>query len=210
MATTNLCIHNLCVGNLQGISLEIGAGEVHCLSGKSGSGKSRFLRAIADLEHHEGEVRLTTVEQRDMPAHQWRQKVRLIPTESQWWFDTAAEHMQVIPPDNILQQLNLEPVILLKPVNQLSSGEKQRLALIRAMQPAPVALLLDEPTANLDRHSQAQVERWLLEMIERHQWPTIWVAHDEDQIARVADQHWQLENGKLHHQEFTRECHSPY
>jgi len=208
MSSNDLSIQNLCIGNLRGITLKIGAGEVHCLSGKSGSGKSRFLRAIADLEPHEGNVRLTNVAQCDIPGHQWRQKVRLIPTDSQWWFETAAEHMPVPPPNNLLLQLGLTPEILQKPINYLSSGEKQRLALIRALHPAPVVVLLDEPTANLDRQSQSQVESWLLNMIELQQWPTLWVAHDEDQISRVGHRHWQLENGKLHSLELARECHS--
>ncbi|RUA22663.1 ATP-binding cassette domain-containing protein [Billgrantia gudaonensis] len=74
-------------------------------------------------------------------------------------------------------------------VAHLSSGEKQRLALLRAVSRSPSALLLDEPTANLDDATARRVEAWLRERIRVRGWPAVWVAHDMAQIARVADRH---------------------
>ena len=74
-------------------------------------------------------------------------------------------------------------------VSRLSSGEKQRLAVLRALAHGPQALLLDEPTANLDADSTARVERFLTQAIRAHGWPVLWVAHDLAQIAVVHVQH---------------------
>nr|HQU89867.1 ATP-binding cassette domain-containing protein [Denitromonas sp.] len=82
-------------------------------------------------------------------------------------------------------------------VGRLSSGEKQRLALLRAIAHQPRALLLDEPTANLDPDTTAIVETWLTGLARRHSWPVLWVAHDPAQIKRVADTHLRIASKAL-------------
>lgn len=186
MAT--LTLTGVSVGALENIDLEIAPGEIVCLSGPSGCGKSRLLRAIADLEPHGGRVTLGDIHQSNLPAHRWRGKVMLVPAESAWWHDTVGEHFPRTV-ESTLEQIGLDPGASKWPVSRLSSGEKQRLALVRALSYKPSALLLDEPTANLDRDSTAKVEAWLCDRIHAHNLPTIWVAHHEDQIARVADRH---------------------
>ena len=73
-------------------SLHIAAGECVALRGPSGSGKSLLLRAIADLDPHEGEVTLDGVACEMIPAPEWRRQVALLPVESQWWLDEVGEH----------------------------------------------------------------------------------------------------------------------
>ena len=178
-------------------SLSVASGEIVCLSGASGSGKSRLLRALADLDPHQGEVWLGDVEQQNLPAHQWRQRVRMVPAESQWWFDRVDEHF----PDDYcaaeLPELDLPETAMSWQVSRLSSGEKQRLALLRALAQPPQALLLDEPTANLDSTTAARVETWLVQRIRQQAWPTLWVSHDQRQIDRVADRHFVIRDGQL-------------
>ncbi len=101
----------------------------------------------------------------------------------------------VAPAD--LEMLGFTPDVLDWQVARLSSGERQRLALLRAVARGPRALLLDEPTANLDGVTIRRVEAWLVERIRARGWPTLWVAHDTGQIARVADRHWCLRDGQL-------------
>jgi ABC-type sulfate/molybdate transport systems ATPase subunit len=191
-----LILEEVAAGDLPAVDLEVGAGEIVCLSGPSGSGKTRLLRAVADLESHSGQVRLGDLQRHSMPAHQWRAKVMLVPAESQWWFDTVGEHFCRGVPE-ALDALGLAADATGWQVSRLSSGEKQRLALARAASCQPAALLLDEPTANLDAESTRRTEQWLIGWIRQHQLPTLWVAHDAGQIARVADRHLVIRNSRL-------------
>ncbi len=197
MSTGSLIITKLKIGDLQNISLSVHPGEIVCISGKSGSGKSRLLRAIADLEDHEGRISLGNTNQLDISGHQWRQIVRMVPAESEWWYDRVEDHFPQLPSSSLLQATQLDEEILRKPVSFLSTGEKQRLGLLRSLYPEPKALLLDEPTANLDDSSRESVENWLLQLIHERQWPVIWVAHDMKQIQKVANQHWHLEHNQM-------------
>ena len=195
-ATDALRLERLAVGELAEVSLTIAPRDVHCLSGPSGSGKSRLLRAVADLEPHGGEVWLGDTAQAALPAHVWRSRVMLVPAESQWWADSVGEHLpQAAPAD--LDALGFTSEVLAWQVSRLSSGEKQRLALLRAISREPSALLLDEPTANLDDATTRRVEAWLVARIRERGWPVLWVAHDPAQIQRVAERHWRIEGSGL-------------
>lgn len=196
MKAGSLQLEDVAVGGLAGVDLEVAPGEIVCLSGPSGSGKTRLLRAIADLEPHEGKIRLGTRLQESEPAHLWRRSVMLVPAESQWWHDRVGEHFARAMPET-LAELGFGPGVEEWAVSRLSSGEKQRLALVRALSRDPEALLLDEPTANLDADSTARVEAWLKRWIGERGLPVLWVAHDTAQIGRVADRHLQIRGERL-------------
>ncbi|UYG05317.1 ATP-binding cassette domain-containing protein [Halomonas sp. LR3S48] len=187
----------LTIGDLKAVDLEVGTGEVVCLSGASGSGKSRLLRAVADLEPHEGEVWLGDQAQTQTPGHAWRRQVMLVPAESHWWAETVGEHFAQEPEVAELEALGLDPEALTWQIGRLSTGEKQRLGVLRAVSRDPRVLLLDEPTANLDDATSERVEAWLTARIHERGWPTLWVAHDRGQIARVASRHWRIASGRL-------------
>ncbi|WP_344958003.1 ABC transporter ATP-binding protein [Zobellella aerophila] len=188
------------MGALTAVSLSIAPGEIVCLSGPSGSGKSRLLRAIADLDDHGGEIWLGDVAQAAVKAHRWRGWVMLVPSESPWWAERVDEHFA----DHRdlareLTDLGLEPGVLGWQVGRLSSGEKQRLALLRACSYGPRALLLDEPTANLDPELTLHTEGWLGRWTRRQRLPVLWVSHDRAQIGRVADRHYHIQGSQLEH-----------
>ena len=192
----DLKLEDISVGALERVSLSVSSGEIVCISGASGSGKTRLLRAVADLEPHDGDCLLGDIRQSETPAHRWRAQVMMVPSESQWWHETVGEHLGADASD-ALEALDLPESAVEWSIDRLSSGEKQRLALIRALIREPGALLLDEPTANLDADSIRRVERWLLEIIERRDLPTLWVAHDADQIGRVAHRRFRVRDGRL-------------
>ncbi len=191
-----LHLSHVSVGLLHDLNLTVEAGQVVCLSGPSGSGKTRLLRALADLDPHEGRISLNDDHQSEMPASQWRRQVMMVPAESQWWYDTVGEHLPE-GDDEGWRELGFSDNPLSWEISRLSTGEKQRLALWRALRQSPRALLLDEPTANLDGRSRQLTEQWLLARIRSDGLPVIWVAHDEDQIARVADRHCVIEGSTL-------------
>jgi ABC-type iron transport system FetAB ATPase subunit len=78
---------------LEPVDLAVGAGELVVLSGPSGSGKSLLLRAVADLDPHEGEVWLDGLARSSLPAPEWRRRVGLLPAESHWWDEKVRDHL---------------------------------------------------------------------------------------------------------------------
>ncbi|WP_297796240.1 ATP-binding cassette domain-containing protein [uncultured Marinobacter sp.] len=198
----DLRLEDLSIGSLENVSITVSAGEVVCLSGRSGSGKSRLLRAVADLDAHGGSVWLGNTEQSAVPGHQWRRQVVMVPAESQWWAECVGDHFPVVNSVDghrslPVADLGLDEAVMGWSVSRLSSGEKQRLALLRAMAMNPSALLLDEPTANLDADSVALTEHWLKQEINQRQLSVLWVAHDREQIQRVASRHFTIRGHAL-------------
>lgn len=194
---TDLVLENLSVGTLSGVSLTVPGGQVVCLSGPSGSGKSRLLRAVADLEPHGGIIRLNDTLQSAMLAHQWRSRVMMVPADSQWWFDEVGGHFPDDAGARLPSALGFPPEVMGWSVSRLSSGERQRLALWRALALQPEALLLDEPTANLDNDSTEAIEAWLIDEVRRRQIAVLWVAHDPAQIHRLASAHYRIHGTTL-------------
>ncbi|TNF39074.1 MAG: ATP-binding cassette domain-containing protein [Gammaproteobacteria bacterium] len=151
---------------------------------------------MADLDQHDGELFLNGVSCQSMPASQWRKKVTLLPPDSQWWFDSVGEHFNHVDHD-LLQCLGFPDEVLQWQVARLSTGEKQRLALLRLLQNQPEVILLDEPTANLDANNEKAFERVVADYLLQHQACAIWISHDIEQLGRVCQRHYEMSNGQL-------------
>lgn len=178
------------------VSLTVETGQCLGLRGASGSGKTRLLRAIADLDPGEGRLWLDGRERHQLSGPAWRAQVGYLPAEPGWWAHTVAEHFACWPDQAAnLAALNLPAGLGDAPISRLSTGERQRLALLRALARQPRALLLDEPTAGLDVENVAAVET-LLASHRRQGLTMIWVSHDPAQLARVADVQWTLRQGR--------------
>lgn len=191
-----LRIDSLRIGSLPPISLELADGSCLAVEGPSGSGKSRLLRALADLDPAEGYVFLDGAERREMPAPVWRKLVRYAAAEPAWWTDTASPVFSTEPPararaEKILSDLGLDAAVLDAPLAQLSTGERQRLALVRALADQPRVLLLDEPTGALDPVSAALAEELIRYQVLAGR-SVVLVSHDAAQVARLADVRLQL------------------
>ncbi len=178
------------------IDLTVLPGECVAVGGASGSGKSLLLRAIADLDPHSGEVLLDKRPQSATPAPRWRQLVGLLPAESQWWFDVVGPHFKATDND-YLQRLGFEDDVLNWEIARLSSGEKQRLALLRLLSYRPNALLLDEASANLDHENTLRVEALIQHYRQHQQAPVLWISHDPQQAQRIAKRRLALLDGQL-------------
>lgn len=182
---------------LESVTLELPAGSCATIEGPSGSGKSLFLRALADLDPSDGKVSLAGRSREDMPATEWRQKVCYLPAEPGWWSQSVTAHFNSWDESQALcRKLGLKDDLSERPIRLLSTGERLRLALVRALEGAPKVLLLDEPTGPLDSDASKAVEELLLAK-QKAGHILIWVTHDQNQAQRIGHPRFRMSQGKL-------------
>ena len=180
-------------------TLDLQAGECLAIMGASGAGKSVLLRLIADLDPGNGRVLLNGQPRSQFSGPAWRQQVMYLAAEPAWWAELVMAHF---PPDTKKELLQLATQLGLRngfidiPIAQLSTGERQRLALLRGLLRKPQVLLLDEPTAALDEDSITAVEQ-LLRSHQQHGLSLIWVTHSHAQASRVANRCLRLHERQL-------------
>jgi phosphate-transporting ATPase len=165
--------------------------------GSSGAGKTLLLRAIADLDPNEGRVTLAGRDRSTIAAPEWRRLVGYVPAEPGWWADTVGGHFgEWTAALALVRELGFPEEADAWPITRLSTGERLRLALIRALMVRPKVLLLDEPTAALDAASVAAVEA-LIGTRLRAGLAVLWVTHDAQQAKRVAHRHLVVGGGQV-------------
>lgn len=186
-------------------------GGVTALFGHSGAGKSTIVNAIAGLATpDQGKISIggTVVFEAgktNLPPHMRRvgmvfQDARLFPhlnvarnlTYGQW---AGGRHGNT-KLDDIVELLGLENVLARSPAS-LSGGEKQRVAIGRALLADPAILLLDEPLASLDQNRRQDILPFLENVRDHSNIPIVYVSHDLDEVARLADTVIVLSHGKL-------------
>ena len=195
--TTRFQCNNIHILQIGPIDLALDAAETIAITGPSGCGKSLLLRALADLIPHEGDIYLDRRHVNSFSPEQWRQQVAYLPAESQWWYETIVEHFSTTELEYRPEHVNLPASALQWTVARCSTGEKQRLALLRLLARKPRVLLLDEPTANVDDQSSLAMEHVIKDYQKQHGCPIIWVAHDRQQLKRVADRVYRFIDNKL-------------
>lgn len=196
------------------VSLRLSAGERLALVGASGAGKTVLLRALALLDPlDEGEIRWRGEPvRRDQTPIFRRQAVYVhqrpalaeatVEAALRQPFLLRAYRRQGLDRERVLrwlEALGRDGSFLDKKVADLSGGESQIAMLVRAVQLDPVVLLLDEPTAALDRRTaraaEAMLNRWLVESADAR--AIVWVTHDPAQAQRVADRVLSIEAGRV-------------
>ena len=211
-ASAGLSVRGLAVtyGDLcavDGVDLEVAAGEVVALLGASGSGKSSLLRAVAGLEDvAAGEVAWDGRSMVRVPVH--KRGFGLMFQDGQLF-----EHRDVgsniaygltdLPraqrSERVREMLELVglPGFERRRVTTLSGGQAQRVALARALAPAPRLLLLDEPLSALDRALREQLATDVRTILRRGGTTALYVTHDQDEAMTVADRVGVMEAGRL-------------
>ena len=174
-----LRVVNLRSGLAGPFDIAIAAGECLAITGPSGSGKSLFLRMIADLDPAQGEVFLDGIERRSIPAPAWRRRAVYNAAEPGWWSESVADHFGGAAMSfarTLAPRFGLAPALLNGQVVRLSTGERQRLALIRA-------LALDSPVLLHDRLAAGVA--------------IAMVTHSPEQAARLGHRHLRMAGRRL-------------
>jgi sulfate transport system ATP-binding protein len=194
---------------LDDVCLRVADGSLTALLGPSGSGKSTLLRIIAGLETPDsGRVLIGDEDVTGLPARQRgvgfvfqhyapfkhmtvRENVGFgLSVRRRPKAETAARV------DELLSLVRLEGLADRYP-SQLSGGQRQRMALARALAPAPEVLLLDEPFGALDAQVRGELREWLRRLHEEIHVTTIFVTHDQEEAADVAQQIVVVNDGRI-------------
>ena len=188
-------------------------GGVTALFGRSGSGKTSLVRIIAGLARPAdgrvllgGEVLVDTSRRVFVPAHRRRfgyvfQEARLFPhlTVRQnlnygRWFSPKGARTE--NPDRVVDLLGIAGLLDRQPAN-LSGGEKQRVAIGRALLASPRLLLMDEPLAALDEERKAEILPYLERLRDGVGIPIVYVSHSVAEVARLADRVVLMADGRI-------------
>jgi len=194
---------------VDGVDLDIAAGEFLALLGASGSGKSTLLRAIAGFEPPaEGRIEIDGRDMAGVPPHRrpvnmMFQSYALFPhldVASNIGFGlrqegvAAAEIARRV--DEAMAMVAIGHLAGRKP-DRLSGGERQRVALMRALIKRPMLLLLDEPLSALDRKLRAATRRELAAIQRQVGIAFVMVTHDAEEAIGLADRLAVMDRGKL-------------
>ena len=186
-------------GRLEETSLVLETGTLTCLIGPNGSGKTSLLHAIAGIGSPGGTVCIDGVDPwRASSAERPRLLTYLPASRDIKWPVTAADLIRLGGEEdieNILRELELK-TFAGRRVDQLSTGERARVLIARALAPQPQVLLLDEPVANLDPLWQIKVMEHL-RRVARGGSAVLTAAHDLDLAGRYADRLIVMNEGRV-------------
>lgn len=192
---------------LQHFTATFKKGEFVSILGPSGSGKSTLLRIIAGLEDPPlGKVFYDDVELRDIPIDERNvsivfQNYALYPNQRVYKNIAFPLEVRHIPRDEIAEKVNRIATImgmedkLEKFPDELSGGEKQRVAICRAMVKEPDLLLLDEPLSNLDPLIRKKIRNQLRKIHEQYDTTIIYVTHEQYDALSLSDRIIILKDG---------------
>lgn len=191
------------------VNLAMRQGEMLCLLGESGSGKTTVLRLIAGLDTLSGGVvRLAGADVTNVPSHQRGlamvpQQYGLVPHLTVRENVGFGLRMRRLPKseinDRVTRMLTLTGLVGLenRMPRQISGGQQQRVALARAMVVEPQLLLLDEPMAALDRGLREQMQYELKQLQRRIDVTTLLVTHDQQEALTISDRVAVMKDGSL-------------
>jgi ABC-type Fe3+/spermidine/putrescine transport system ATPase subunit len=194
---------------VDGVTLDIAAGEFFSLLGPSGCGKTTSLRMIAGFEFPDsGRVHVGGQDITDVPVHR-RDMGMVFQSYALFPHRTVAENvafglrMREVPRPEIerrvkaaLAQVALTGLEDRRPA-QLSGGQQQRVALARALVVEPRVLLCDEPLGALDRKLRQQMQFELKELQRRLGVTLVFVTHDQEEALAMSDRIAVMNNGKV-------------
>ena len=204
------------VQSLDGIDLSLAAGSTVAVLGRSGSGKSTLARCLAGFETPDsGEILLDgnpiTEKKKGL---RWQTKVQMIfqdaatslnprftarqivaePLEIARW---KSEGERTVRAMKLMEEVGLDPEWAARLAGEFSGGQRQRLALARALAAEPKLLIMDEALSGLDMPLQAQMVRLLMELQARHGLTYLYISHDLNFISLFAQEVVVMDAGRI-------------
>ena len=184
-------------GRLHGVSIDIAEGELVCLVGPNGSGKTSLLHALAGIGAPSGEMAIDGIDPRRLgPARRPDFLTYLPATRDTPWPLAARDLIALGGGDADFVALDLDP-LLGRRIDTLSTGERSRVLIARALAPRPKLLLLDEPTANLDPLWQIRLMELVREEIGGAGRAALVAIHDLDAARQYADRILVMDQGRV-------------
>ena len=193
------------------VSMRIERGEIYGILGANGSGKSTLIRLVSTLlTLDEGRVEVFghDIEREEMAVKRLINRVsvdaaffkKLSPAEN-LVYAARLYGLSAGPAQRdwtrILGQLGIAQSRLNRPLEQMSRGMQQKVAIARALLTSPTLLLLDEPTTGLDPRSKLDVQAFIEQLRESHDATIVLTTHDLDEAERLCDRMAILNDGRL-------------
>ena len=193
------------------VSLRIGRGSIHGVLGANGSGKSTLIRLMSTLltlDSGKVEVFGHDIEREEMAVKRLINRVsvdaaffkKLSPFENLiyaarlYGLDAREAKADAI---RILARLGISEKRLGRPLEQMSRGMQQKVAIARALLTSPVVMLLDEPTTGLDPRSKLDVQTFIEELRDTHDATIVLTTHDLDEADRLCDRISIINDGRI-------------
>ena len=199
---------------LKGITLEVSEGEIVAIIGSSGAGKTTLLQILSTLDSPDsGHIVIDGIEigklSEEKQAEFRNQKIGFVFQSHQLLPEFSAEENVAIPgmiggmslrqakekATNLLESLNLSDRLHHKP-SALSGGEKQRVAVARALINDPKIIFADEPSGALDSGHKEELHRIIKDLRDRDDRTFVIVTHD-DSLSAIADRVLRLKDGRI-------------
>jgi ABC-2 type transport system ATP-binding protein len=199
------------VAALDGISFEVRRGETVAILGQNGSGKSTLIRLLSTLLLHDGGGARIFGHDVFTETRAVRRLINRVSVEASFFKKmSAVENLSYaarfygmspgatrkeIP--RILERVGFPGDRLGEPLEDMSRGMQQKVALARALLTAPILLLLDEPTTGLDPRSKLEVQQFIREIREQHDATVLLCTHDLVEAEELAERVGILDRGRL-------------
>ena len=206
------------VQSLEKVDLSLPAGSTVAVIGRSGSGKSTLARCIAGFEPPDsGEILLdgnSVIRAANKKGLRWHTEVQMIfqdaatslnprftarkivtePLDIARWKTEAERTVRAL---KLMEEVGLDPDSASRLAGEFSGGQRQRLALARALAADPKLLIMDEALSGLDMPLQAQIVRLLMELQARHGLTYLYISHDLNFISLFAQEVVVMESGRI-------------
>jgi ABC-2 type transport system ATP-binding protein len=193
------------------ITIDVPRGEIFGLLGANGSGKSTLIRLVSTLLIPDGgQIRVFGHDVRG-EERLVRRLINRVSVEASFFKKLSAlenlmyaARLYDMPVAEareraiyILGKLGMREKRLYEPLENMSRGMQQKVAIARGLLTSPVLLLLDEPTTGLDPRSKQDVQRFILRMRREHDTTVFLTTHDMDEADRLCDRIAVIDNGKI-------------